>query len=282
MSAAARLLSRGVLKPIAISCPITLKKEARTMRTIALQSLLLLGLLTAVVGAGAPIIEITKSCPELRYLGRDVTFEIIVTNRGDGPALNVVVKDTVTGGVQFVSADSEGARAGNDIVWQLGTLAAGKTRTLKTTLRCDQIGKVLNTATVSYCAESAASCAFEVKGIPAILLECVDDPDPTEVGGVLTYTITVVNQGSALGTNIAINCTLPPEEDYVSSTGPTTAKVDGKAVSFAPIPSLAAKATAVFTLKVKGVAAGDVRFKVEMTSDQLGRPVMETESTRIY
>jgi uncharacterized repeat protein (TIGR01451 family) len=252
------------------------------MRNVALQALLLLGLLTCAVGAGQPIVSITKSCPDLRYLGRDVTFEITVTNRGDGPALNVVVRDTVTGGLQFLEADSKGVREGDVIVWHLGTLEAGQARTLKTTMRCNQIGKVTNSATVSYCAEEVTSCAFEVKGIPAILLECVDDPDPTEVGGMLTYTITVLNQGSALGTNIAINCTLPPEEEYVSSSGPTAAKVTGKAVSFAPLPSLASKATAVFTVKVKGIAVGDVRFRVEMTSDQLTRPVMETESTHIY
>ena len=53
-------------------------------------------------------------------------------------------------------------------------------------------------------------------------------------------------------------------------------------MNFAPIPSLAPKATAVFKVKVKGTAAGDLRFKVEMNSDQLTRPVMETESTHIY
>jgi len=252
------------------------------MRTIVVQALLFMGLSGWAVQAGQPIVDIVKVCPELRYLGRNVTFEITVTNRGDGPALNVVVKDRLAGGVQFVDADSGGARAGDDIVWQLGTLEAGKARTVKTTQRCDQIGKVVNTATVSYCAEVATSCAFPIKGIPAILLECVDDPDPTEVGGQLTYTITVLNQGSAVGTNIVINCTLPPEEEYVSSTGPTAAKVEGKAVTFAPIATLAPKATAVFGLKVKGLAAGDVRFKVEMNSDQLERVVMETESTHIY
>jgi uncharacterized repeat protein (TIGR01451 family) len=257
-------------------------KESRTVRTVTAQALLLLGLSTWAANAGQPNVAIVKSCPELRYLGRNVTFEITVTNRGDGPALNAVVRDTVTGGVQFVSADSDGVRQGNDIVWQLGTLNAGQTRTLKTTMRCDQIGKVASTATVTYCAEAEATCTFEVKGIPAILLECVDDPDPVEVGGDLTYTITVLNQGSAVGTNIVVKCTLPAEEQYVSSTGPTAAQVDGKAVAFAPVASLAPKAKAVFGVKVKGTAAGDVRFQVELTSDQLERPVMETESTHLY
>jgi uncharacterized repeat protein (TIGR01451 family) len=232
--------------------------------------------------AGTPIVEITKNCPSLRYLGRNATFEIVVTNRGDAAAKNVVVTDTVTGAIQFRSADNGGTQQGNNIVWRIGTLEAGQSRTLTATFACNTIGKVRNSAMVSYCAEASADCEMDVKGIPAILLECVDDPDPIELGSNLTYTIEVTNQGSAVGTNIAINCTLPAEEEYVSSTGPTEAKVEGKSVKFAPLPSLAPKAKAVYKLTVKGVGEGDVRFKVEMISDQINRPVMETESTNIY
>src|SRR5262245_56578675 len=75
--------------------------------------------------AGSPMLEITKTCPKLRYVGRDATFEINVTNKGTGPASNVVVTDTLTGGVDFVSADNNGSRDGNNIVWRLGSLDAG-------------------------------------------------------------------------------------------------------------------------------------------------------------
>jgi len=257
------------------------KKESRIMKRLALVACLFAGLALCTVHAG-PNVSITKSCPQLRYLGRDATFEIVVNNRGDGPALNVVVRDTVAGGVTFVNADNNASRQGNVLVWNLGTLDAGQSRTLKATMRCDQIGKVTNSATVSYCAEAEAECALEVKGIPAILLECVDDPDPVEVGGELTYTIRVLNQGTSVGTNIKVKCTLPAEEEHVSSGGAATSTVAGKVVTFAPVPTLAPKATAVFTVRVKGVAAGDSRFAVELLSDQIERPVNETESTHIY
>ena len=77
-----------------------------------------------------PMIEIGKTCPPLRYLGREATFEITVANRGNAPATNVVVTDTITGSQQFVSADNGGTRDGNNIVWRLGNLAEGKTMVL--------------------------------------------------------------------------------------------------------------------------------------------------------
>lgn len=230
----------------------------------------------------APLLEIHKICPNLRYVGREATFEITVTNRGEGPASNVTVTDVMTGGAQFISADNGGARDGQNIVWRLGSINAGESRTLKATVRCDQIGRITNRATASYCVEVADACEFEVKGIPAILLECVDSPDPIELNGNVTYTITVTNQGSAVGTNIVVECTLPAEQEFVSADGPTRGSNSGKSVSFAPLGTLAPRANAVYRVTVKGVAVGDVRFGVQLKSDQITSPVMETESTHIY
>lgn len=232
--------------------------------------------------SGQPMIELTKTCPKLRYLGREATFEITVANTGTGPAQDVVVTDVNPQGIEFVSADSEGTRQGGNIIWQLGALDAGKSRVLKTTFRCNRIGKYKNSATVTYCAAARDECELEVKGISAILLECVDDPDPIEINSNVTYTITVTNQGSAVGTNIAITCTLPKEQEHVSSTGPSEVRTKGKMVTFAPLPTLAPKAKAVYEVTVKGTAEGDVRFRVEMKSDQMTSPVSETESTHIY
>ncbi len=232
--------------------------------------------------AKAPLLEVAKQCPSLRYLGRDATFEITVTNRGEGAAANVVVTDAVAGGTQFVNADNNGKLEGSNVVWRIGTMEAGSSLVLKSTFRCNQIGTVRNTATVSYCVELADTCELEVKGIPAILLECVDDPDPIEVNSNTTYTITVTNQGSAVGTNIVIECTLPTEQEFVSAQGPTQHTSAGKSLSFAPLPSLAPRAAATFKVVVKGTAEGDVRFAVQMKSDQTDSPVAETESTRIY
>jgi uncharacterized repeat protein (TIGR01451 family) len=123
---------------------------------------------------------------------------------------------------------------------------------------------------------------MEVKGIPAILLEVIDVEDPIEVGSTITYIITVTNQGSAVGTNIKLACTLPAQQSYASSDGPTQASIDGPSVAFAALPSLAPKAKATFRVVATGTAPGDVRFKVSMTSDQAQTPVEETESTNVY
>lgn len=231
---------------------------------------------------GVPQIEISKRCPNLRYIGRDATFEIIVSNRGNGAANNVVVTDTLPTNAQFINADGGGQNQGGRVTWNIGTLEAGKQMTFHVTVRCNQMGMVRNSARVSYCVVAEAACEFPVKGIPAMLLECVDDPDPVEVGAQTTYTIYAVNQGSETATNVVIDCELPPEQEFVSAGGATAGTGSGKSVRFAPLPTLAPKTRATYTVTVRGIRPADSRFRVNMNSDQLTSPVTETESTNIY
>ncbi len=51
---------------------------------------------------------------------------------------------------------------------------------------------------------------------------------------------------------------------------------------FDPIPTLAVKGEAVYRVKVRGTAAGDLRFRVQLTCDQVRTPVVKEESTRFY
>ncbi|MCZ6682566.1 MAG: DUF11 domain-containing protein [Planctomycetota bacterium] len=229
-----------------------------------------------------PALVVTKKGPAMRYLGRPAKFEITVANQGDAPARNTVLVDSRDGGKVKEVGDG-GRSAGGKVTWTLGTIEPGASRTVSLTIKPTRIGTLRNTATATaYCAEASASAEMKVEGIPAILLECVDNPDPIEIDGNVTYTITVTNQGSAVGTNIAIVCTLPKEQEHVSSTGPTKAVSKGKKVTFAPLATLAPKASVVYKVTVKGIAEGDVRFKVSLNSDQMTSPAEETESTRIY
>ncbi len=230
-----------------------------------------------------PELQLTKTGPRFRFIGRPATFEITVTNTGDIPARQTVLVDQVPAGTAFVSASDGGQFDKNQVRWALGDLPPGASKTVKMTVKVQQRGSVRNVAVArAYCADGEASFVMEARGIPAILLEVVDLEDPVEVGGTTTYLITVVNQGSAEGTNIKITCELPPEESLVSAQGPTPGTASGRTITFAPLPSLAPKAKATYRIAVKGEGTGDVRFGVTLKSDQMTSPVQETESTHIY
>jgi uncharacterized repeat protein (TIGR01451 family) len=230
-----------------------------------------------------PVLVISKTGPSMRYIGRPVKYTITVSNKGDAPATNVTLVDKLDPQSTFVSASSGGTAGPGTVTWKLGDIQPGGSKQVTLTETSSQTGEIKSTATATaYCATGEDDAATIIKGIPAILLECVDVRDPIEIGAEETYIITVTNQGSAVDTNILIACTLPAEQQYVSSDGPTAATVTGQQVKFAPLGSLAPKATVTYKVVVKGIKPGDVRFRVSLNSDQMTSPAGETESTNIF
>jgi len=231
-----------------------------------------------------PVLAIEKTGPKSRYLGRTVKYKVKVSNKGDGIANNLIIEDDVPAGMKFVGANHNGKLVGNKVVWNLSALAPDASHEVEVTYSADKEGTYVNTATAkAECASDvSATASTAVKGIAAILLEVIDIDDPIELGNNETYVITVTNQGTSAGTNIKIVCTLEENVEYTSASGPTTANVKDGVVTFGPLPKLAPRAKAIWRVIVKAVKPGDVRFKVTMTSDQLRRPVEETESTEMY
>ena len=231
-----------------------------------------------------PLLTARCSGPSRVYLGRVIKYAVTVENRGDGIAENVVIESSIPGGIEFIKASDGGVYLDGRVSWDLDSLAPNKVVNLDVTVKGIEPRMVTTTVSASAaCAEPVSStCSSEIIGISAILLEVIDIEDPIEVYSNETYVITATNQGSADGTNLKIVCDLEKNQEYVSSTGPTTATVSGSNITFAPLSSLGPKEEAVWELVVKNVLPGDTRFSVALTSDQLKRPVSETESTNIY
>lgn len=234
-----------------------------------------------------PAIDVEKSGPDKRFLGRPASYVITASNPGNAAAGNVVVTDLVPVGMSFQSAGQGGAYDAQtrSVSWKLGELAAGASARLDVTLAGERAGKPCNVATVTAdrgLTDSAQVCT-EVAGIPALLLEVVDNPDPVEVGSGTTYTIRVTNQGTADATNVVIQSMLADGEELVKASGASAASVSGAQVQFAPVPTLAPAQVVEYLVEVKAVkATGDVRFRVMMNADQLSDAVREEESTRLY
>ena len=231
-----------------------------------------------------PALTITANCNETQFLGRNICFEYTVRNTGSAPAANTVLTANIPSGTTFVEASQGGTASGTAVTFNLGTIAPNGSATVRYCVRTNTVGTVRSQASVNAgCADAVtADCSTEMRGIPALLMEVVDSPDPVEVGTQTTYTITITNQGSAVGTNIRIACVLPAQQTFVSGGGATNANNSGQNVTFAPLASLAPGARAVWTVVIRANDTGDVRFTTVMTADQLTSPVQETESTNLY
>ncbi len=232
-----------------------------------------------------PALTIALECPGRILAGQsvpEVPITLTVENTGDTVSANTVIEAPVPAGASFIRASDNGVNAGGTVRWEIGSLAVGAKRTVSFSVQPGERGTVNATGrVVGECANAAtAQCSTEVLGIPAVLLEVIDVEDPVRVGTTVVYRITVTNQGSARDTNIRVAATLEDEAEYVSASGQHT--TSGNTITFASVPVLNAKEQVTFEVVVRAVKAGDVRFAVQLNTDELGRPVQETEATNFY
>lgn len=232
-----------------------------------------------------PVLAIVKTAMKNEtYLGKPFGFTIEVRNTGACDAQNVVLTDNLPS-IGSVSSVSDGGQVrGGTVTWSLGTLKPGESKTVTVNMVASAKGESVNTASaMTRCGVAVtASAKTTILGVPAILLEVIDQNDPVMLNGTEVYTIVVTNQGSAEDTNVKITCQLEDAAEFVSATGITQPVKTGNVIEFAPLPSLAPGAKATWQVTVKAVKIGDIRFKATLNSDILKRPVEETEATHFY
>ena len=225
-----------------------------------------------------PGLKVEKSGTKEQILGRNADYEIVVSNTGDTALNNVVVTDTAPAATKIVAAPGA-TISGNKATWTVN-LQPGEKKSLSLKLTSMTAGNHCNnvTAAVGGLSSSAEACTVW-RGIAAVLLEVVDDPDPIQIGENTTYTIRVTNQGFADINNVKIVASFGDEITPVSTPQGT---VSGKNVNFPVVAKLAAKQVVTYTITVKGAKAGDSRNKIILTCEELTSSVEETESTTVY
>jgi uncharacterized repeat protein (TIGR01451 family) len=243
------------------------------------------------VPAGEAKLSLAVNGPKEGVLNQPATFEITASNAGTAAAVNVLVTGFLPEKTKYLSASDSGRMHANQIAWLLGDLPPGASRTVKLSLQPEAAGEICVKATAladPALKASAESCTL-VRGASAMLLNLRDTRDPLPVGGETSYSIVALNQGQAPITNLVIKALIPPEMSLLSAKGPVDNKLEaptkaGQMLLYEPLANLEPGGKREYEVYVKAVRAGDVRFKIEMTADQLktGGPVHQEESTRVY
>lgn len=228
-----------------------------------------------------PVLTVRETFPEASSAGGTLRATITVTNSSDTPSHETRVEHRAAPPVRIVSAD--GARVSGDrAVWELGTLAPGESRELGITLSSNEVGSFEGvTVAKGHCARPAETRGLAAfKGVPALLVELVDSPDPVHADvDEAVYTIRVTNQGSARLTNVKVDGRLEGAEGTVRGEGATSGTSDGGTIDFQPVKELGPKARAEWKVSLRTGATADARFKVSVKADQIEKPVEEEEST---
>ena len=154
----------------------------------------------------APDLTIDKTGPVSVPFGGQVTYEITVENIGNAPtASGVVITDSVPSELSGVAAtyslnggaDQACAVAGNDVSCNVGVLDPGDSVVVTITADApsDSCPSFTNQAFVGELGSNEVDT--DVTGCAADLELHKIGPATAEVGGLVTYTVTVANNGNA-------------------------------------------------------------------------------------
>lgn len=95
----------------------------------------------------APHLVTHKTMPAQAHVGEHIPITITVHNHGTGPAHGVMLHETPPDGSHIIhAADGGTIEADGTVVWHIGTLKAGETRTVHATMVATRPGHFLNTA----------------------------------------------------------------------------------------------------------------------------------------
>ncbi|MBN1761661.1 MAG: DUF11 domain-containing protein [Methanomicrobia archaeon] len=162
------------------------------------------------------------------HLGEVVNWTITIANTGDGPAYNVVLNDTLSSGLEFLSIDSPGG----GMNWSYPQIDAGDTKTVNISVRVIACEGLDNHVDGRWGCSDGSSCQ-----VPEPYAEgCVEfiyrepeldydlSPDPIVVPycGNTTVNITFTNAGEGNATNVSLALIgMPPEYAITNVSGAT-------------------------------------------------------------
>jgi uncharacterized repeat protein (TIGR01451 family) len=159
-------------------------------------------------------------------VGDVITFTLSLSNTGTGPATGVVVQDLLPSGYTLgVATPSQGTFLAPD--WTVGTVAAGQTVTMTITATVLPTGAYTNFAQVFTATgvdvnstpgndvgntpnendEASSSPSIQIAD-PGVT-KTVDNPNP-DLNGIISYFITVTNNGPTAALNVVVTDILPP------------------------------------------------------------------------
>ncbi|MCB0073919.1 MAG: DUF11 domain-containing protein, partial [Caldilineaceae bacterium] len=203
-------------------------------------------------------------------VGQTYQYKVNFYNAGQTTLTNVVVKDTLPGGVQFISAVPAQNSGPNPLTWNLGTLQPGQKFEALVTVKATSNGPLENCIEVTSAQLPAQTVCETIPAGPVVILNPQKSVTPTTVvpGGTVRYTVDVTNVGTATSGNpVVIRDVLPAGFTYAAAPAPT-ATVNGASVT--PSVNAADPSNPIFTIPA-GIAAGKklvLEFSAQVNANQ--------------
>ena len=260
-----------------------------------------------------PMLTVKQTGPAKCLVRAEPTYIIEMCNPGTAATDPVLLQTILPDGFDYVQASDGGSvvTGGRTVAWRLPSLAQGGSRSVTLKLRAvaaveggllrtkaeaspsnlTSVGAMAGQGGVSVRPSGRGLVAqtdmpVTAEGVAAVHFEVVGLDNPVPVGREASYEIRVTNQGTGPCSNVQITAIMADGTEFAGATGGTNptagVKPQGQQLTFDAIPVLGVRGETVYRVKIRGSAPGDLRFRVQLTCDQLKTPIVKEESTTFY
>ncbi len=151
--------------------------------------------------------------------GERLVYRLSYANAGASSVSGAALRTVVPAGVRVVAASGEGVVDGDEVTWDLGTLAPNESghRTLTLEAPPEVVRNLVMHAVLSNSVGSGQLARSKVMSVlenQELALAMKANPDPVRPSERVSYALTVTNPGSTTRTNVTLRSLLP---GYLSS-----------------------------------------------------------------
>jgi uncharacterized repeat protein (TIGR01451 family) len=156
-----------------------------------------------------PQLAIEQSAPPKVLIGEPLAVAITVSNPGTGPATGVIIEEDVPPGLAH--------GAGSQLEYEVGALRPGESKRLELSLRAERAGIVQNRIQVRGDAGLAAQHVVQIEVVAPQLAVAVEGPKRRFLERQATYTLEIVNSGTAAARDVELVAFLPRGMKFITS-----------------------------------------------------------------
>ena len=228
-----------------------------------------------------PRLELKIVGPAKKYAGSVVKYQVVLTNQGDAPANDILIRAGLPNGVTLIPGEGQVDTANGTMAWQLGRLAANTERKFDFNCRLKTAGD--KTVQVSAEAELtnmvSATTMTAVTGVADLKLIVNDPQGPQMIGEEVVYEVQILNRGSKTAEQIKLVAQFSDHIEPVRVVGGTAEIVPGQAL-FRPLRQLEPGQQVTLKVFAKASSTGNHRFRAALTSQAPETELVQEEMTR--
>ncbi len=157
-----------------------------------------------------PVLEISHRTNPKVLIGDNVIFDVVVQNKGDGAARNVVIQEDVPRQLEF----QDGYR---ELEYEIGTLLPGQSKQIRLGLKAAEVGRLQNVIFASAAGDLRVQHQLDMEIVAPKLITQSQGPTRRYLNREVTHQFAVENQGTAAATNVDLIAHLPAGLRFVNA-----------------------------------------------------------------